>query len=79
MRVSTAARVVFIIIAVKAVLIGIVGWRRATILSVQIEADSWIAVITTIAIGLALGAGGYLAARHSRRKPQRCKPRTHPL
>jgi len=68
MRVSTAVRIVFIIVGVKAVLIGIVSWRRATIRSVQIGADSWIALITIIAIGLTLGAGVYLGARHSRRK-----------
>ena len=66
MRLSTALRVAGVIIIAKAVLIGVVYWRRAEILGrpVHIGADSW--MITIIAIGLALAAGVYVAAHGTR-------------
>jgi hypothetical protein len=71
MRLSTALRIAGIIITAKAVLIGVVYWRRAEILGrpIHIGADSW--MITIIAIGLALAAGVYVAARHFCRETQR--------
>ena len=70
MLVSTALRIVSIIIVVKAVIIGIVYWRRAEILGrpLHIGADSWIGLVTIIAIGLAIAAGVYVAARHCSRE-----------
>ena len=66
MRLSVALRIACIIIVAKAVLIGMVYWRRAEILGrpLHIGADSWIGLITIIAIGLAMAAGVYVAARH---------------
>ncbi len=70
MRLSTALRIASIIIVAKAVLIGVVYWRRAEILGrpLPIEADSWIGLITIIAIGLAIVAGVYVVARHYSRQ-----------
>jgi hypothetical protein len=64
MRLSTALRVAGVIIIAKAVLIGVVYWRRAEILgrAVHVGAVSW--MITIIAIGLAIAAGIYVTARH---------------
>jgi len=69
MRLSTALRIASIIIVAKAVLIGVVYWRRAEILGrpPHIGVCSWIGLITILAIGLALAAGVYVAARHCRR------------
>jgi acetyltransferase-like isoleucine patch superfamily enzyme len=66
MRLSTALRIVTLIIVAKAVLIGVVYWRRAEILGrpIHIGADSWIGLVTIIATGLAVAAGIYVAARH---------------
>ena len=68
MRLSTALRIAGVIIIAKAVLTGVVYWRRAGILGrlIHIGAGSW--MITIIAIGLALAAGVYVAARHHSRK-----------
>jgi hypothetical protein len=73
MLASTALRIVSIIIVAKAVLMGVVYWRRAEILGrpLHIGADSWIGLIT-IAIGLAIPAGVYVAARHYSRETYRC-------
>ena len=70
MRLSTALRIVSIIFVAKAVLIGVVCWRRAEILGrpLHIGADGWIGLITILAVGCALAAGVYVAARHSRRQ-----------
>jgi hypothetical protein len=70
MLVATALRIASIIIVAKAVLIGVVYWRRAEILGVplHIGADSWIGLITIIAIGLAIAAGVNVAARHYSRE-----------
>lgn len=66
MRLSTALRIASIIIVAKAVLIGVGYWRRAEVLGLplHIGTDSWIGLITMIAIGLAIVAGVYVAARH---------------
>jgi hypothetical protein len=69
MRLSTALRIAGLIIIAKAVLIGVVYWRRAEILGrpIHIGADGWMIAIT---IGLALAAGVYVTARHyGRGKP----------
>ncbi len=70
MRLSVALRIACIIIVAKAVLIGVVYWRRAEILGrpLHIGADSWIGLITIIAIGLAMAARVYVAARHYSRE-----------
>jgi hypothetical protein len=70
MRLSTALRVASIIIAAKTILIAVVYWRRAEILGCPIHfgTDSWIGLVTIIAIGLAIAAGVYVAARHYSRK-----------
>jgi hypothetical protein len=70
MRLSTALRIVGIIFVAKAALIGVVYWRRAETLGcpVHIGTDSWIGLITVLGIGVALAAGVYVAARHSRRQ-----------
>jgi hypothetical protein len=64
MRLSTALRIASIIIVAKAVLIGVVYWRRAEILGrpLHIGADSWIGLVTIIAIALAIAAGVSVAA-----------------
>jgi hypothetical protein len=51
-------------------LIGVVYWRRDEILGrpLHIGADSWIGLITIIAMGLAIAAGVYVAARHYSRE-----------
>jgi hypothetical protein len=50
MPLSTALRIAGIIIVVKAVLIGVVYWRRAEILGrpLHIGAYSWIGLITSL-------------------------------
>ena len=70
MRLSVALRIACIIIVAKAVLIGVVYWRRAEILGrpLHFGADSWIGLITIIAIGLAMAARVYVAARHYSRE-----------
>jgi hypothetical protein len=70
MRLSTALRIASIIIVAKAILIGVVYWRRAETLGhpLRIGADSWIGLITIIAIGLAIAAGVYVAAQHYSRE-----------
>jgi hypothetical protein len=70
MRVSSALRIASIIIVAKAVLIGVVYWRRAEILGhpLHVGAYSWIGLITILAVGLAITAGVYVAAGHSRRQ-----------
>jgi hypothetical protein len=70
MRLSTALRIASILIVAKAILIGVVYWRRAETLGrpFHIGADSWIGLITIIAIGLAIAAGVYVAARHYSRE-----------
>jgi hypothetical protein len=57
MRVSTALRIAGIIIVAKAVLIGIVCWRRAEILDLRIGGGSWIGMIAILAVGIAMAAG----------------------
>jgi hypothetical protein len=70
MRLSTALRIAGIIIVAKAILIGVVYWRRAEILGLPLHfgADSGSGLITIMAIGLAMAAGVYVAARHYSRK-----------
>ena len=70
MLVSTALRIVSIVIIAKAILIGVVYWRRAEILGrpLHIGADRWIGLITIVVIGLAVAAGVYVAARHYSRE-----------
>jgi hypothetical protein len=70
MRVSTALRIASIIIVAKAVLIGVVCWRRTEILDrpLHIGVYSWIGLITILAVGLAIAGGVYVAVGHSRRQ-----------
>jgi len=79
MRLSTALRIAGLIIIAKAVLIGVVYWRRAEILGrpIHIGADGWMIAIT---IGLALAAGVYVTARHyGRGKAYGCPATRHQL
>ena len=66
MRLSTALRIASIIIVAKAVLIGVVYWRRAEILGrpLHIGAGSWAALIAVVTIGVAIAATVYVASRH---------------
>jgi hypothetical protein len=70
MRLSTALYIASIIIAAKAVLIGVVYWRRAEILGFpfHVGPDACLITIATGAIGLAIAAGVYVAARHDSRE-----------
>ena len=65
MRLSTALRIASIIIVAKAVLIGVVYWRRAEILGrpLHIGAGSWAALIAVVTIGVAIAATVYVASR----------------
>jgi hypothetical protein len=80
MRLSTGLRVASIIIAAKTILIGLAYWRRAEIIGcpIQFGTSSWIGLVTVIAIGLAIAAGVYVAARHYSRKPNAAPLRPPP-
>jgi hypothetical protein len=62
---SSALRIASVIIFAKTVLIGVAYWRRVEILGRPsiIGADSWIGIITVVAIGLAIAEAVYIAAR----------------
>src|SRR6185295_6497811 len=86
MQVATALRIVSVVVAAKALLIGVVYWRRAEILGrpVHIGAGSWAAVIAVVTIGVAIALTVCVAARHQngdrtpderRRIPQRQRRR----
>ena len=66
MRVATALRIVSVIVAAKALLIGVVYWRRAEILghSMHIGAGSWACLIAVVTIGVAIALMVCVAARH---------------
>jgi hypothetical protein len=66
MQVATARRIVSVVVVAKALLIGVVYWRRAEILGrpVHIEADSWAALIAVVTIGVAIALTVWFAARH---------------
>jgi hypothetical protein len=57
---------VSVVVAAKALLIGVVYWRRAEILGrpVHIGAGSWAGLIAVVTIGVALAATVCVAARH---------------
>ncbi|MCW2649913.1 MAG: hypothetical protein JWR32_889 [Mycobacterium sp.] len=65
MRVATALRIVSVVVVAKAVLIGVVYWRRAEILGrpVHIGAHSWACFIAVVAVGVAIAVTVYFAAR----------------
>ena len=66
MRVATALRIVSVVVVAKALLIGVVYWRRAEILGppLRIGAGSWAALIAVVTIGVATEATVYVASRH---------------
>ena len=66
MQVATALRIVSVVVAAKALLIGVVYWRRAEILGrpVHIGAGSWAALIAVVTIGVAIALTVCVAARH---------------
>ena len=66
MRVATALRIVSVVIVAKAVLIGVVYWRRAEILGrpIQIGTASWAGLIAVLAVAVALAVTVHVAARH---------------
>jgi hypothetical protein len=66
MQAATALRIVSVVIVAKAVLIGVVYWRRAEILGrpIHIGAGSWAGLIAVVTVGVAIAATVYVAARH---------------
>jgi hypothetical protein len=60
MQVATALRIVSVVVAAKALLIGVVYWRRAEILGrpVHIGAGSWACLIAVVTIGVAIALTG---------------------
>jgi hypothetical protein len=68
MRASTALRVASVIVAAKAVLIGVIYWRRAEILGhpLHIGAASWMGFATIVAVGLGAAAALHIAAHRLR-------------
>ena len=73
MRVATALRIVCVVVAAKALLIGVVYWRRAEILGrpVHIGAGSWTCLMAVVTIGVALALTVCVVARdhHGGRTP----------
>lgn len=65
-RVATALRIVSVVVVAKALLIGVVYWRRAEILGrpVHIGAGSWACLIAVVTIGVAIALTVCVAARH---------------
>ena len=65
MRVSTALRVASIIVLVKAVLIGVIYWRRAEMLGrpLHFGAASLVGFVTVVAVAVGMTAATYIAAR----------------
>lgn len=66
MHAANALRIVSVIVVAKAVLTGLVSWRRTQIvgLSAHIGADSWIGLVAVVATGIGIAAAVYVAARH---------------
>jgi len=66
MRVATALRIVSVVVAAKALLIGVLYWRRAEILGrpVHIGAGSWACLVAVVMIGAAIAVTVNVAARH---------------
>jgi hypothetical protein len=66
MQMATALRIVSVIVVAKAVLIGVVYWRRAEILGypVHIGAHCWASFVAVVAVGVAIAVTVYVAARH---------------
>ena len=69
MQVATALRIVSVVVAAKALLIGVVYWRRAEILGrpVHIGAGSWACLIAVVTIGVAIALTACVAAVIRRR------------
>ena len=65
MQVATALRIVSVVVAAKALLIGVVYWRRAEILGrpMHIGAGSWACLIAVVTIGVAIALTVCVAAR----------------
>jgi hypothetical protein len=66
MQVATARRIVSVVVVAKALLIGVVYWRRAEILGrpVHIGAGSWACLIAVVTIRVAIALTVWFAARH---------------
>jgi hypothetical protein len=66
MQVSTALRIVAIIVIVKTVLIGMIYWRRAEILGhpLHFGAGSLVGFIAVVAIATGIKAAVHVAVRH---------------
>jgi hypothetical protein len=66
MQAAIALRIVSVIVVAKAVLIGLVYWRRAATVGrpAHIGADSWIGLIAVVGTGIGIAAAVYVAARH---------------
>jgi hypothetical protein len=65
-QVATALRIVSVVVVAKALLIGVVYWRRAEILGrpVDIGAGSWACLMAVVTLGVAIAVTVYVAARH---------------
>jgi hypothetical protein len=65
-RVATALRIVSVVGVAKALLIGVVYWRRAEILGrpIHIGTASWAGLIAVLAVAVALAVAVHVAARH---------------
>jgi hypothetical protein len=61
MRLSTALRITSLIVIAKAVLIGVVYWRRAELLG---RCASWAGMSAIIAIGIVIAVAICVAARN---------------
>lgn len=65
MQVATALRIVSVVVAAKALLIGVVYWRRAEILGRPVHIGAgWACLIAVVTIGVAIALTVCVAARH---------------
>ena len=80
MQVATALRIVSVVVAAKALLIGVVYWRRAEILGrpVHIGAGSWACLIAVVTIGVAIANGVRCSPSSERRPNALTAPRAGP-
>ena len=66
MRVANALRIVSVVVVAKALLIGVVYWRRAEKLGrpIHIGTASWAGLIAVLAVAVALALTVHVATRH---------------
>jgi amino acid transporter len=65
-RVANALRIVSVVVVAKALLIGVVYWRRAEKLGrpIHIGTASWAGLIAVLAVAVAVALTVHVAARH---------------